>query len=147
MELFLKSGELGSPNAYNWLGNIYRDGVERNLKKARYYYELGAIRGSIYAIYNLALLEKQAGSFQRASKHFLICAKAGYKISLKQVKYSFEEGYITKDEYRSTEGASEAEQGYKKVRPIPCCTRGVFRKILRMIMERWTVCQTQSCHQ
>ena len=115
MELLLKAGEHGCPNAYGSLGIFYCDslellrcerveifqckGVEKDKKKAKYYWELGAIGGDAFSRYNLALLEESNGDRIRAGKHFLICAKAGYEQSLQKLKLSFQHGYTTKDEY------------------------------------------------
>ena len=102
IKLFEQAGKLGYADSYTWLGNIY-DGknyeVESDMKRARHYYELGTIGGSIYARNSLAHLEWHNGNPKRAFKHYLICAKAGMDVSLEAVKDGFEEGFISKDEY------------------------------------------------
>ena len=47
MQLFLRAGKLGSASAYNKIGIAYINerGVERDMKKAKYYYELAAMGG------------------------------------------------------------------------------------------------------
>ena len=102
IELFEKSGKLGDAESYGCLGDIYcdgEDGVDINIKKARYYYELGAIGGSTRARLNLAHLDLNGGNFKRGFKHALICAKAGMTKSLETLKFGCKKGYITKDEY------------------------------------------------
>ena len=101
MELFLKAGKLGSADAYYMAGDLYRDrnGVEKDIEKARHFYELGTIGGSIKARHNFANFELLAGRDEQALRHFLICAKAGYEFSLVEVKNGFKSGHITKDEY------------------------------------------------
>ena len=103
-ELWLKAGELGCVNAYYKLGNSYYhgSGVEIDKKKAKYYLELAAIKGSVIARHNLGCVEGNAGNHRRAMKHFMLAAKAGDKKSLEEVKRGFTKGYVMKDEYEST---------------------------------------------
>ena len=57
---------------------------------------------------NLGCLHSEAGDYERACKHFVISARAGYELSLKGIKYGYEDGFITKDEY------SEILRAYQK---------------------------------
>jgi len=103
-ELWLKAGELGSPEAYYQLGNNYYfgRGVESDMKKAKHYYELAAMIGHVTSRNTLGALEGLTGNDNRAMKHFILAAKAGYESSLEMVKQGFIRGDITKDEYAST---------------------------------------------
>jgi TPR repeat protein len=103
-ELWLKAGELGCAYAYYNLGNAYRlgRGVDVVEKKAKYYYELAAMMGSVKARHNLGVLEGQAGNLHRAVKHYILAAKAGNDKALNAVKNGFMAGYVTKDDYAST---------------------------------------------
>ena len=103
-ELYLKAGKLGCSTGYFNLGQAYREkiGVEVDMKKAKYYYELAAMMGSIVARCNLGIMEGRAGNIERAIKHRLIAARAGDKLSLNKVKDYFMQGIVTKDEYAST---------------------------------------------
>ena len=103
-ELYLKAGELGCSVAYSNLGNSYYhgQGVEADDKKAKHYWELAAMKGNVDARHNLGLLEGKAGNHDRAFKHFLIAAKAGYNKSLDVVKDGFMNGLVTKHEYEIT---------------------------------------------
>ena len=126
IELFEQSGRLGYADSYNYLGLIYwdgRDGVERDIKKARYYLEHGAIGGSIKARHNLACFDLKEslgdsdcddGDLKRAFKHYLICAKAGMKESLETLKVGCKEGWITKDEYVVALRAYQKQQEDKR---------------------------------
>ena len=78
-ELYLKSGGLGCTRAYYNLGVSYHKGrgVESDTKKAKYYFELAAMKGHIKARHNVGVLEFEAADYQRAKKHFIIAAKAG----------------------------------------------------------------------
>ena len=106
----MKAGKLGYAKAYEHVAQLYKEGlgVERDFKKAKHYYELGAIGGSLVARHNLACLEGNFGNNTRACKHYLICAKAGYEPSLTQLQFAYEDGEVTKDEY------AEALRSYQK---------------------------------
>ena len=103
-ELWLKAGQLGCAQAYHNLGYTYEDGigVEVDKKKAKHYYELAAMKGSIPARHNLGCLEGQAGNHQRAFKHNMLSARAGCNKSLNTVKGGYMDGIVTKDEYANT---------------------------------------------
>ena len=89
---------------YHNLGNSYLSGkgVEIDMKKAKYYWELAAINGDLSARYNLGCLEEESGNHQRAYKHFILAASAGLKQSLDAVKDGYMDGYVTKDEFANT---------------------------------------------
>ena len=103
-ELYLKAGELGCAEGYCKLGYSYRvgRGVEIDKEKAKYYCELAAMNGNVKARHNLGFVEVEAGNEQRAMKHFVIAAKAGFKPSLDAANGGFMSGYVTKDEYADT---------------------------------------------
>ena len=94
-------GELGSADAYCNLGMSYDigRGVEEDKKKAKHYYELAAMNGDVKARHNLGHVEGRAGNNNRAKKHFILAAKAGFKKSLDVVKQGYMNGIVTKDEY------------------------------------------------
>ena len=71
-------------------------------KKARHYYELAAMNGSIKARHNLGATEYNNGNYDRAFKHFIIAASAGNKPSLDNVKQGYMRGHVTKEEYANT---------------------------------------------
>jgi len=104
-ELYLKSGELGCAVAYYNLGNSYMDGegVEVNMKKAKHYWELAAMKGHVEARSNLGCIEGMAGNHHRAMRHFILAARAGVERSLEGVKeMGFDRGLVAKDEYAHT---------------------------------------------
>ena len=103
-ELYLKAGGLGCADAYYNLGALYAigEGVEVDEEKAKHYYELAAMNGSVNARFNLACAEGQAGNYQRALKHFILAARAGHEEALGMVKQVFMGGFVTKDEYANT---------------------------------------------
>jgi TPR repeat protein len=103
-ELYLKAGELGCAQAYFHLGIAYLSGrgVDIDMKKAKHYFELGAMNGDVEARHNLGVFEIRAGNDQRAKEHYIIAAGAGNKISLGTVKDGYRHGHVTKEEYANT---------------------------------------------
>jgi TPR repeat protein len=88
--------------AYSTLCEIYGSGhyiIEPDVEKIRYYSCLAAMRGVMDERVTRGDIERKAGNYSRAYKHFLIAARAGYQESLKDVREGFEAGYVTKDEY------------------------------------------------
>ena len=103
-ELWLQAGKLGCAGGNSHLGGSYEKGmgVVVDQKKAKHYWELAAMGGNIIARHNLAVKEYNAGTYQRAYKHYMIAAKAGDKDSLDEVKEGFKKGFVAKDEYEQT---------------------------------------------
>jgi len=101
MKLWLRAGELGCLEAYCNIGYAYNngDGVERDANKAKYYWELAAMRGDARARHNLGLSEQIAGNTSRAMKHWMISAAAGWDDSLKEIREGYLKGYVTKDNF------------------------------------------------
>ena len=88
---------------------ILGNGVERDEKKAKYYYELAAIGGDATARDNLGIFEGRAGNMDRALKHLMIAVGLGYTDSLEKIKQMFMHGQVTKDDYAK---ALQAYQAY-----------------------------------
>ena len=103
-ELRLKAGQLGCANGYYNLGQSYNEGtgVTIDKKKAKHYWKLAAINGNLKARNNLGATEYNIGNYDRACKHLLIAAKAGYKESLDTVKGGYMNGYVKKEQYANT---------------------------------------------
>jgi len=103
-ELYLKAGELGCAAGYFNLGNQYcfGRGVEVDKMKAKYYYELAAMGGYADARHNLGCEEFDDGNEDRATRHFMLAARAGDNQSMGNVTVIFKKGMITKDEYEGT---------------------------------------------
>ena len=109
LELWHRAAELGRATSYYSIGNSYLkgNGVERDEKKAKHYWELAAMGGDIKARQNLGVSEWCAGNMDRAMKHFMIAAEFGNSVSLDIIKQIFMDGYATKDDY------SEALRSYQ----------------------------------
>jgi len=103
-ELWLKAGELGCADGYYNLGVAYEEGmgVEDDKNKAKQFYELAAMGGSISARHNLGALEYRAGNQRRAFKHLIMSARAGHENSLDVIKHGYMKGFVNRDEYANT---------------------------------------------
>ena len=115
-ELWIKAGELGYAQAYFNLGSSYYhgNGVEIDEMKGKHFCELAAMAGSAQARHIIGLLEGKAGNRQRAMKHFVVAASAGFRHSLDKVKQGFMDGLVTKNEYESTLRAYHERQSEMK---------------------------------
>ena len=119
IKLLLRAGELGHAEAHFNIAHAYCKGlgVERDTKKAQYYYELAAMGGNVRARHHLGILEMRAavggdlvsrynlgleasiGSMDRAMKHWMISAGAGHDDSLKKIRECFLNGDATKNDF------------------------------------------------
>jgi TPR repeat protein len=116
VELWHRAGELGSAAACYDVGIVYNngEGVERDMKKANYYWELAAMGGHVVARHNLGCTEGQAGNMNRAVKHYMISAGAGYNDSLHNIRQFFLNGRATKDDFeRALRAHKEANDDMK----------------------------------
>jgi len=100
-ELWHRAGELGNAVAYYSIGVAYDMGVgvERDEKKAVYYYELAAIGGDTTARHNLGIKEKRGGNMDRALKHYMIAVRGGNSGSLNQIQELYSLDLATKEDY------------------------------------------------
>ena len=101
IELWLRAGELGSASANQNIGACYYNGqgVERDMKKAKYYTELAAMGGNVKARHELGNFEKDEGNMNRAMKHWMISATVGCDESLKENQKGYINGQVTKDDF------------------------------------------------
>jgi len=101
LELWHRAGELGSASAYHGVGVAYRNGhgVEKDEKKAVYYWELAAMGGGVEARGLLGVRDLEAGNWNRALRHFKVAVKDGSSMSLTGIRAMYEDGHATKDDY------------------------------------------------
>jgi len=101
LELWHQAAELGNSLAYHMIGRFYWEGVgvEKDGKRAVYYFELAAIGGDAGARWYLGVIEAKAGNMDRSLKHFMIAVKDGSLESLTNIKVMYKNGDATKDEY------------------------------------------------
>ena len=112
LEFWHRAGELGYASSYFNIGLCYIHGlgVERDEKKAKHYWELGAIGGNANARHSLGIKEVRSGNMKRALKHFMIAVEGGgYNDSLNVFKQLYLDGHATKDDYAK---ALKAYQAY-----------------------------------
>jgi len=111
LKLWYRAAELGSAKAYNDIGYAYSNGkgVEVDKKKAKHYYEIGAMGGNASARYNLGNDELRAGNMNRALKHYMIGVECGHHSSLEEIKKLYAYGFATKKDYAK---ALQAYQEY-----------------------------------
>ena len=107
VELWRKAGKVGYTN----LGNAYfnGEGVERDKKMAKHYFELAAMEGNVMARHNLGAVEYKAGNFDRSLKHDMIAVRGGYTDSVKCIQDMYMDGHATKDHYAN---ALRSHQAY-----------------------------------
>ena len=67
--------------------------------------------GDVDARHNLGVNEQRAGNIDRAVKHWMISAGAGYDKSLKEIRATYMKGNVTKEEFekalRAHKGATD----------------------------------------
>ena len=68
------------------------------MKKAKHYYELAAMGGDVMQGTILAVW-RRCRQYDRAVKHWMISAGAGYDESLKDIRECFMNGHATKDDF------------------------------------------------
>jgi TPR repeat protein len=109
-KLLLRAAELGSADASDILGAMYYNGigVNEDKTKAIQYLEKAAMGGNANARFNLSKMEFNAGSFDRAIKHWLIAASFGYIMAVNEIQKAMVEGNATRDHY------AKALRGYQQ---------------------------------
>ena len=70
--------------------------------KMVHHYEKAAIGGHPSARYNLGCYEEANGNMERAVKHFIIAANLGHDKSMKELRWYYSEGNITKEKLDAT---------------------------------------------
>ena len=96
-----RAGELGFAESYNNIGYAYRygEGVVVDENKAKHYYELAAMGGSIPARTILGIFEENRSNWIRALKHHMVAVEGGSSPALEQIKVLYKKGQATKDDY------------------------------------------------
>ncbi|KAL7533270.1 hypothetical protein ACHAXR_005135 [Thalassiosira sp. AJA248-18] len=101
LELWRRAAKLVCDESHTNLAESYALGeiVEKDVKKAKYHWELAAMGGNVVARYNLGVFEAEAGNMNRALKHFMISSGCGCDDSLKEIQKGFSDGHATKDDF------------------------------------------------
>jgi TPR repeat protein len=110
VELLHRAAELGSAEAYHNLGSLYHkgEGVNKDEKKAKQYYEKGVMAGCPDSRLHVGNFDADAGSFDRAIKHWLIAASSGDIRAVNNMKRAMTMRKATSDHY------AQALRGYQK---------------------------------
>jgi len=98
MELYHKSAKIGNHHAHYNLSICF----QKDIRKATYHRQLGAMAGNVLARYNLGCEEGNAGNMDRAYKHYMISANDGHDLSMKTIQWGYKSGFVTKDDYTKT---------------------------------------------
>ena len=103
-EYWKKAAELEDTDAHAQLGVMYREGkgVEKDMEKADYHYEMAAIGGHPTARHNPGCIEWKNGNMARSVKHFIIAANLGEEESMKALWKHYSHGNITKEDLDAT---------------------------------------------
>ena len=103
-QLFERAVELGCTIAHHSIAYAYKNGqgVEEDFLKSIAHSEFAAVGGHEGARLNLGMVDKHIGRMDRAIKHFVVAARSGFDVALKEVGEGYKAGHITKDEYAST---------------------------------------------
>ena len=80
MEMWNQGADLGHAGAHHSIADAYLHGkgVEKDDKKAKPHLELDAMGGHEMARYSIGINEYNDGNMNRAMRHFMIAARAGY---------------------------------------------------------------------
>jgi hypothetical protein len=100
-ELLSKAAEMGDVEANYELSVLYwkGEGVEKDKKKEVYHLEEAANGGHPSARYNLGSVEWNNDRIDIAIKHWIIAANLGHDGSLEMLKYGYETGVVSKEDY------------------------------------------------
>jgi len=110
LELWTKAANLGDIDAHFRLGKAYSlgEGVEKDVNKQTYYYEIAAIGGHPSARFNLGAHDFNSGNIDRGVKHIMISASHGHDLSIQTIKQIYPLGYVTKEEFAAALRAHKA---------------------------------------
>ncbi len=100
-DLWTKAAGLGEADAHFHLSIMYHrgDGVKKDKKKRIYHLEQAAIAGHPGARHNLGCIEGNDGKIDRAVKHWIIGANLGDDRSLDKLKYCYNKGDVSKEDF------------------------------------------------
>eukprot|EP00985_Skeletonema_marinoi_P012280 scaffold5896_cov119-Skeletonema_marinoi.AAC.3 len=109
-EYFTRAAGLGDIAAHYNLSCMYHNGqgVEKDREKGIHYMEEAAIGGHPAARYNLGWNEWNNGNSEKAVQHFIIAVTQGDDESIKNLMFSFKEGYASKDDLAAALRAHQA---------------------------------------
>ena len=95
LDYWIKATELGSKEAFNNIGQCFREGivVAKDYKKGSLMERAGAIRGLVAARHNVGCSEYyDFGNYELGIRHWKVAAKAGYQMSLNSLRKVYNSG-------------------------------------------------------
>ena len=113
LDYFIRSVELGSPEACKLIGSIYSEGNGVNVDKERaaLFGRIAALRGSICARNDIGVTEYESGNYEVGICHWKIAAEAGDQDSLNSLKKIYNSGTQNVEEkIQDWKAASKAGQ-------------------------------------
>ena len=110
LKYLIDAAELGNAEAHNLLYILYQrgEGVEKDETKKIYHLEEAAIGGHAKARYKLSSYEWSNGRFDRGVKHLIISAHLGFDDAIKQLRTSYVDGLVSKEEFATALRAHHA---------------------------------------
>ena len=96
----LKSYELGNVAASNLIGNMYLNGIyplEKDIEKAKEYYNKAANNNYAYAFNNLGRIEEDNNNYKGAFNYYLQSANLGESWACNKVAEAYRIGVVDKD--------------------------------------------------
>jgi hypothetical protein len=133
LRYYTKAAKLGDAEAHYVLSIMYRQGVgvEKDAKKEIHHLEEAAMKGHPRARFNLGIVEKDNGRFERAKKHHIIAANLGLHESLQALRQLYADGYATKEDYagalRAYQTAVDATKSEERERAEKAIKSGEMR--------------------
>ncbi len=108
-DYYSKAAGLGNAAAHFELSNMYQgQGMEVDTKRSLHHSEEAAIGGHPIARHNLGCNEMANGRYERAVKHWIIAANLGEEDSLQNLKLSYQDGFVSKDDLAAAIRAYQA---------------------------------------
>eukprot|EP00984_Skeletonema_dohrnii_P026222 scaffold15548_cov84-Skeletonema_dohrnii-CCMP3373.AAC.5 len=110
LKYLIDAAELGNAEAHYHLSILYQmgKGAEKDETKKIYHLEEAVIGGHAKARYELSSYEWTNGRFDRAVKHLIISAHLGFDDSIKQLRTSYVDGLVSKEEFATALRAHQA---------------------------------------
>jgi len=115
LELWNKAADLGCIRAHTSLAISHHvgQGVNKDTNKAIHHWKIAAVNGHEKARHNLGIMEEHGGNVEKAMKHYIIAAKAGFDPSLMEVEHGYKAGHLTEEEYASVLNAHRSQDEMK----------------------------------
>ena len=116
----IRAEELGNIAAANLIGNMYYEGIyplEKDLEKAREYYEKASDANYVFALNNLGKIEELSGNIEKAYEYYLRSADLGESWACNKIGEAYRTGILEKDMYKAFDYYNKAlDCNYRVIR-------------------------------